>query len=62
MLHRVRRAERMLLSYERTGWLDNTPARVTGALHAAVGGTWLCYLRSLQPKASPTPTLPLLPL
>jgi hypothetical protein len=30
MLHRVRRAERMLLSYERTGWLDNTPSRVTG--------------------------------
>jgi uncharacterized protein with von Willebrand factor type A (vWA) domain len=32
MLHRARRAERMLLSYERTGWLDNTPARMTGEL------------------------------
>lgn len=30
MLHRVRRAERMLLSYERTGWLEDEPARVTG--------------------------------
>ncbi|KAF8063042.1 viaA [Scenedesmus sp. PABB004] len=30
MLHRVRRAERMLLSYERCGWLDDTPSRLTG--------------------------------
>lgn len=30
MLHRVRRAERMLLSYERCGWLDGTPSRLTG--------------------------------
>jgi hypothetical protein len=30
LLHRVRRAERMLLSYERCGWLDGTPSRLTG--------------------------------
>ena len=30
MLHRVRRAESMLLSYERTGWLDDVPAVLTG--------------------------------
>lgn len=36
MLHRVRRAERMLLSYERCGWLDDTPSRLTGR---QVGGT-----------------------
>jgi uncharacterized protein with von Willebrand factor type A (vWA) domain len=30
MLHRVRRAERALLSYERLGWLDSVPARPTG--------------------------------
>lgn len=38
MLHRVRRAERMLLSYERTGWVDDIPARVTGAAgHGELG-------------------------
>ena len=29
MLHRVRRAERMLMSYDRTGWLDGEPAKLT---------------------------------
>ncbi|MEW5311330.1 MAG: hypothetical protein WDW38_003056 [Sanguina aurantia] len=29
MLHRVRRAERMLMSYELTGWLEHDSARVT---------------------------------
>lgn len=28
-LHMARRAERALLSYERTGWLENEPTRVT---------------------------------
>ncbi|KAL3158055.1 hypothetical protein ABBQ32_011665 [Trebouxia sp. C0010 RCD-2024] len=32
LLHMVRRAERNLMSYERTGWLDNEPSRVTGRL------------------------------
>jgi len=30
MLHMARRAERNLLSYERTGWLEDVPSRVTG--------------------------------
>ncbi|DBA84260.1 TPA: hypothetical protein ACH3X2_006318 [Trebouxia sp. C0005] len=32
LLHLVRRAERNLMSYERTGWVDNEPSRVTGRL------------------------------
>ena len=28
----VRRAERGLMSYERTGWLDGEPARATGRM------------------------------
>ncbi len=32
LLHMARRAERGLASYERTGWLDGEPARVTGRL------------------------------
>lgn len=32
LLHMVRRAERNLMSYERTGWLENEPSRVTGRL------------------------------
>ncbi|GBF88932.1 hypothetical protein Rsub_01431 [Raphidocelis subcapitata] len=46
MLHRVRRAERMLLSYERTGWLDDTPSRITGRMEirpaAELGPIILC--------------------
>ena len=30
-LHNVRRAERQLMSYERSGWLDDEPSRVTSA-------------------------------
>ncbi|EFJ49849.1 hypothetical protein VOLCADRAFT_120690 [Volvox carteri f. nagariensis] len=45
-LHRVRRAERMLLSYDRTGWLDNEPARVTSRMEirpaAELGPIILC--------------------
>lgn len=32
LLHLARRAERTLLSYDRTGWLDGEPARTTGRL------------------------------
>lgn len=32
LLHMVRRAERNLMSYERTGWVDDEPSRVTGRL------------------------------
>jgi len=46
MLHRVRRAERMLLSYERTGWLEDEPARVTSRMEirpaAELGPIILC--------------------
>ncbi|GIL90546.1 hypothetical protein Vretifemale_18190 [Volvox reticuliferus] len=45
-LHRVRRAERMLLSYDRTGWLDDEPARVTSRMEirpaAELGPIILC--------------------
>jgi hypothetical protein len=67
MLHRVRRAERALLSYERTGWLDDTPARVTGrmevrgALHTAPLGPplplqlWWCVCRGWCCEGSSIP-------
>lgn len=46
MLHRVRRAERALLSYERLGWLDGVPARPTGRFEvrpaAELGPIILC--------------------
>lgn len=46
MLHRVRRAERMLLSYERTGWLEDIPSRLTGRMEirpaAELGPIILC--------------------
>ena len=46
LLHRARRAERALLSYERAGWLDDTPARATGRLEvrpaAELGPIILC--------------------
>jgi uncharacterized protein with von Willebrand factor type A (vWA) domain len=46
MLHRVRRAERALLSYERLGWLDGVPARATGRTEvrpaAELGPILLC--------------------
>ncbi|KAK9838520.1 hypothetical protein WJX81_004867 [Elliptochloris bilobata] len=32
LLHMARRAERGLMSYERTGWLEGEPARITGRL------------------------------
>lgn len=32
MLFQARRAERMLMSYERTGWVEDEPARLTGRL------------------------------
>lgn len=32
LLFMARRAERMLMSYERTGWTENQPSRVTGRL------------------------------
>jgi uncharacterized protein with von Willebrand factor type A (vWA) domain len=32
LLFMARRAERQLMSYERTGWLENEPSRVTGRL------------------------------
>lgn len=55
MLHRVRRAERMLLSYERTGWLDDTPARMTGRMEirpaAELGPIILCLDTSGGPAA-----------
>ncbi|GLI68508.1 hypothetical protein VaNZ11_012952 [Volvox africanus] len=45
-LHRVRRAERMLLSYDRTGWLDDEPACVTSRMEirpaAELGPIILC--------------------
>jgi hypothetical protein len=30
LLHMVRRAERGMLSYDRTGWLEDEPCRPTG--------------------------------
>mmetsp|Transcript_2638 Transcript_2638/g.4491 ORF Transcript_2638/g.4491 Transcript_2638/m.4491 type:complete len:677 (+) Transcript_2638:36-2066(+) len=46
MLHRVRRAERALVSYDRTGWLDGEPARVTSRMEirpaAELGPIILC--------------------
>ncbi|PSC69825.1 von Willebrand type A [Micractinium conductrix] len=32
MLFQARRAERMLMSYERTGWVEDEPARLTGRM------------------------------
>ena len=34
LLHMVRRAERGMLSYDRTGWLEDEPCRPTGCVHA----------------------------
>lgn len=46
LLHLVRRAERNLMSYERTGWVDDEPARVTGRMEirpaAELGPIILC--------------------
>ncbi|GAX75202.1 hypothetical protein CEUSTIGMA_g2646.t1 [Chlamydomonas eustigma] len=46
MLHRVRKAERMLMSYERTGWLDDQPSVVTSRMEirpaAELGPIILC--------------------
>jgi uncharacterized protein with von Willebrand factor type A (vWA) domain len=45
-LHLVRRAERSLLSYERTGWLEEEPSRMTGRMEvrpaAEMGPIILC--------------------
>lgn len=46
LLHMVRRAERGLMSYDRTGWLDNQPCRPTGRLEirpaAEIGPVIVC--------------------
>lgn len=42
LLHLARRAERTLLSYERSGWLDDEPSRVTQTTEAREAHA--CYL------------------
>ena len=52
MLFRVRRAERNLLSYERCGWLDDTPSRLTGRQVCSDGCPSWVTTRGSQPCSS----------